>query len=94
MVLHQGKSTHPVRVLLDTGCSIPLINQETVTRLRIPLRKYKEQRIIENYEGKAVQGAASHYTNALLLQHHHHYSQERFEVSPMEARIDIFLPYQ
>ena len=64
------------------------------TRLRIPLRKHKEQRIIENYEGKIVQGAGSHYTNALPLQHHHHYSQERFEVSPMEAGIDIFLPYQ
>jgi len=94
MVLHQGKSTHPVRVLQDTGCSIPLINWEMATRLPIPLRKHKEPRIIENYEGKTVQGASSHYTNTLPLHHDYHYSQERFEVSPMEAGIDIFLPYR
>jgi len=93
MVLHQGISTHPVKVLLDTGCSIPLINQEMAARLRIPLRKHRERRIIENYDGKTVQGAGSSNTNALPLQHHRHYSQERFKVFTMEAVIDIFLPY-
>jgi len=93
MVLHHGIKQHTVRMLLDTGCSVPLINQKTAAKLQIPLRKHKRKRIIENYEGKTVDDAGSHYTGLVTLQHHRHYSWESFEVSPMEAEIDIFLPF-
>jgi len=35
----------------------------------------------------------SDYTDPLLLQHCHHYSKEIFKVSPMEAEINVFLPF-
>jgi len=40
MILHLGEEKHPVQVLLDTGCSVPLINQQTAARLQIPLEKH------------------------------------------------------
>jgi len=33
------------------------------------------------------------YTEPLLLQHRKHYSQEVFEVTPLEPEVDIFLPF-
>jgi len=33
------------------------------------------------------------YTEPLLLQHRKHYSQEVFEVAPLEPIVDIFLPF-
>jgi len=40
MVIHEGGRQHPVKVLLDTGCSIALINQDTAKKLHIPLQKH------------------------------------------------------
>jgi len=93
MVIHEGGKQHPVKVLLDTGCSIALINQDTAKRLQIPLQKHQREKIIENFVGQKVQGAGTHRTNPVLLQHRHHFSSEVFEVSPMDNEVDIFLPY-
>jgi len=93
MVIHEGGKQHPVKVLLDTSCSIALINQDTAKRLQIPLQKHRRERIIENFVGQKVQGAGTHRTNPMLLQHRHHFSSEVFEVSAMDKEVDIFLPY-
>jgi len=93
MVIHKGERQHPVKVLLDTGCSIALINQDTARRLQIPLQKYRREKIIEHFVGQKVQGAGTHRTNPMLLQHRHHFSSEVFEVSPIDNGVDIFLPY-
>jgi len=93
MVIHEGERQHPVKVLLDTGCSIALINQDTARRLQIPLQKHRREKIIENFVGQKVQGAGTHRTIPMLLQHRHHFSSEVFEVSPTDNGVDIFLPY-
>jgi len=33
MVLHQSEKKHQIQTLLDTGCSIALINERTVEKL-------------------------------------------------------------
>ena len=93
MVLRIGKQRHQVQVLLDTGCSIPLINQGTAKRLRLPLLEHESAIRIENFAGQEVKGAGKYYTEPLLLQHRHHISRETFEISPMEPEIDLFLPF-
>jgi len=93
MMVHQDKSKHPVRVLLDTGCSIALINEETVKRLKLGKREHRHQRTIESYTGEKVPGAGQYYTEKVKLQHRTHYSWEKFEVSVMDPDIDIFLPF-
>jgi len=93
MLLHAGASKVPVKVLLDTGCSINLINQRTVDRLGIQKEKHEEVRTIENFMETSVPGAGQYYTKPMRLQHRKHFSKEVFEISPMEKDIDIFLPF-
>jgi len=94
MLLHDGTEKRPVKALLDTGCSIALINQQTVNRWGIQKRKHKEARTIESFTGATVPGAGQHYTKPLCLQHRKHFSKEVFEISPMEEGIDVFLPFK
>ena len=93
MLLHQGHKKHQVQVLLDTGCSVALINQQTVGRRGLEQREHRQTRHIENYTGERVSEAGRFYTTPTLLQHRWHYTRESFEVSPMDPQIDIFLPY-
>jgi len=93
MFLHQGETKHLVRVLLDTGCSIALVNEKTVRQLKLGKREYRHQRTIESYTGEKVPGAGRYYTEVMKLQHRKHYSWEKFEVSVMDPNIDIFLPF-
>ena len=93
MKLHWGDNQEKVRVLLDTGCSIPVISQEWVRRNQITTLDHETAFSIESYTGQTVQGAGQYYTRPMLLQHRKHYSQEAFEVSPMETGVDIILPF-
>jgi len=93
MILHQGQDHRTVTVLLDTGCSVPLISERTAKRLQLRLFKHEERRLIENFTGETVKGAGEFYTNPLMLQHRRHFTQEVMEVAPMDKEIDIFLPF-
>jgi len=93
MLLHHGEETHQVRTLLDTGCSVALISTDTVERLRITKKEHKQQRAMETYMGEKVKGAGQYYTAPMLLQHRKHYSVGKFEISPMDSEVDIFLPF-
>ena len=93
MVLHQGKGRHLIRALLDTGFLIALINKQTVEKLGIEQCKNQWPRVIETYTGKILSAAGQFYTEPLRLQHRRHYSWEKFEISPMDPEIDVFLPF-
>jgi len=94
MVLHWNEGQHPVKALLDTGCSVTLINQQTIERLGIQTKTHKNPRTIENFIGEVVEGAGQSYTGIMRLQHRKRFSRETFEVTPMEAAINIFLPFK
>jgi len=93
MLLTIGTQDHWVGILLDTGCSIPLINRKTAEKLGIELQEHNQTIPIENFTGQTVEGAGQYYTKPLLLRHRRHINRERFEVSPMKEGIDIFLPF-
>jgi len=93
MLLSIGTQNHRVRILLDTRCSIPLLNRKTAEKLGVKLQEHDQTIPIENFTGQTVEGAGQYYTKPLLLQHRRHVTMERFEVSPMEEGIDIFLPF-
>ena len=94
MLLHLGAEQYRVKALLDTGCSIALINEKTVEKLGITRRKHNQAYSIEGFTAESVEGAGQYYTDPTLLQHRNHYSREKFEISRMEAGIDIFLPFK
>jgi len=93
MLLHVGHEKHRLQVLLDTGCSVPLINKETMRKFRIPILRHNPAIHIENYMGQNVEEAGLFYTKLLILQHRRHFSQETFEVTPIEPEVDVFLPF-
>jgi len=93
MLLSIGTQDHRVRILLDTSCSIPLLNQKTVKKLGVVLQIHDQTIPIKNYMGQTVEGVGQYYTKPLLLRHRRHVTKERFKVSPMEEGIDIFLPF-
>jgi len=41
MLLHWNERQHPVKALLDTGCSVTLINQRTIEQLGIQTKTHK-----------------------------------------------------
>jgi len=93
MILHQGEEKHQIQVLLDTGCSIALLNSRTVEKLGIKKKEYRQTHSIKNYTGESVKGAGQFYMEPMLLQHRNDYSREKFEILPMEPNIDVFLPF-
>jgi hypothetical protein len=93
MMLHWDKKQTTVHVLLDTGCSVPLISKTLTNDKNIPTLSHEKSIDIRNFSGNIVEGAGEHYTLPLLLQHRKHYTQEIFEVAPLEPGVDIFLPF-
>jgi len=91
MILHLDGKRHQVKVLLDTGCSIPLINQQTVEKLGVEYEAHEKPRTIESFTGETVKNAGQYFTKPLRLQHRNHFTNEQFEVSPMEKDLDLFL---
>jgi len=94
MVLHWNGKHHPVKTLLDTGCSIPLISQRTIKKLGIKCKTHKNPRTIENFTGETVKNAGQYYTKPMQLLHRNHFTNEQFEVAPLEEAIDLFLPFE
>ena len=94
MLLHHGEKAHRVKVLLDTGCSIALINEKTVEKLGLEKKEHRNTRSIASYTGENVPGAGQFYTKPLQIQHRRHYTTESFEISPMDPDIDVFLPFE
>jgi len=41
MILHMGEKKHQIQVLLDTGCSVALLNQQTVEKLGIKKKAHR-----------------------------------------------------
>jgi len=65
MVLLVNGKKHQVKTLLDTGCSIPLINQRTVERLEMEGKTYKNPRTIESFMGETVENVGQYYTKPI-----------------------------
>jgi len=93
MILHIKGKEQRIQVLLDTGCCVALLNQQTVEKLGIRKKVHQRPHSIENYTRESVKGEGQFYTEPMLLQHRKHYSREKFEISPMEPEIDAFLPF-
>jgi len=56
-------------------------------------KDHKQPYSIENYIGQTVKGGGEKYTKPMILQYQHHFSRETFEVSPIKAGVDLFLPF-
>jgi len=86
MIILWGLTQHVVQVLLDTGCSVPLISTRITEQLNIPRICRSEAAPLLNCSGEEVKGAGMEYTKPLRLQHRKHYSRDVFEVAPWNRK--------
>jgi hypothetical protein len=94
MMIHwSNRDQHRVKVLLDTGCTTTLISKTLVKKKNIPCQLHENEIAIRNFTGELLPGAGQKYTEPMLLRHRNHYTQETFEVTPLEPKVDIFLPF-
>jgi len=93
MIVLWGPTLYAVRVLLDTGCSVPLISTRVTDKYDILQVRRCRAAPLQNCLGEEVKGAGMEYTEPLLLQHQKHFLREVFEVVPLEPEVNIFLPF-
>jgi hypothetical protein len=93
MMVHLGQKSWQAQVLLDTGYTIPLMNREFAGRNQIPLLKHDQVTPLYNFTGDIVAEAGQFFTRPVILQHRKHFTNETFEISPLEPGVDLFLPF-
>jgi len=93
MIISWGPTQHAVRVLLDTGCSVPFISMRITEQLDLPRIRRSKAAPLLNCSGEEVKGAGMEYSEPLLRQHRKHDSREVFEIAPLELEVDLFLPF-
>ena len=92
MILYFGEQEETVRVLLDTGSTVPILSLGFVEKKQVPIAERDTKRTIQDYAGQEVSGAGEYFTSPLLLQHRQHYSRVSFEVAPLAGDYDVILP--
>ena len=92
MIVHLGEKEEVLRILLDTGSTVPLLSRKFTQDRQIPVAERPSIRPIQDYAGQEVEGAGQFYTAPLILQHRHHFSRVSFEVAPLASDYDAILP--
>ena len=93
MILHQGNSQFPVRALLDTASSLPILSKHFASRNKISTFVRTEQLDVQTFAGETCPDIGKEYSYPLLLQHHNHWTKDSFDISPTDGDCDILLPW-
>ena len=91
-IVHLGEREEILRILLDTGSTVPLLSQTFAQNKQLPVARQPTIRPIQHYAGQDVEGAGQFYTAPLILQHRHHFSRVLFEVAPLASNYVAILP--
>ena len=92
MIVHLGEREEVVRILLDTGSTVPLLSRTFTQTERILVAERPSIKPIQDYAGQDIEGAGQFYSAPLILQHRHHFSRVSFEVAPLASNYDTILP--
>jgi hypothetical protein len=93
MILKNNEQEYLVRVLLDFGASIPILNKSWAQNHKIPTSRQAKPRLVENFAGKIEPEIGLAYTYPVRLQHRKHFSVESFEIGPTDDECDAILPF-
>ena len=78
-IVHLGEKKEVLRILLDTGSTVPHLSRKFAQDKQIPVVAERPSiRPIQDYAGQEVEGAGQFYTAPLILQHRHHFSRVSF----------------
>ena len=81
-----------VGVILDLGENFTVIPDKFVGKHKVPMVPRERAEIVASYDGAEGRGAGSACTFACTLRIGDHYTNETFEVSPLQGDHDIILP--
>jgi hypothetical protein len=92
-MLHWCGNQFKTRVLGDTGSTVPIISEAFCAQKGIAFIERDHPKEIRNFNNEVVKGAGKYYTLPLLLQHRSHFTNDSFEVAPLDEDCDVILPY-
>jgi hypothetical protein len=91
MTIQWDNKFQGVRVLLDAGCSEPVLSSEIVKRYQGLEFKRSTQVVIECFDGSICTAIGHLYTYSINLNLDYHWSRELFEVGPTDDECDIMM---
>ena len=92
-IVHLGEREEILRILLDTGSTVPLLSQTLAQAKQIPGAQRLTIGPIQDYAGQEVEEAGRFYTALLISYHRHHFSRVSFQVAPLASDYDAILPH-
>jgi hypothetical protein len=93
MILKNNEKESVIRVLLDCGATIPILNKKWALRNNILTFKRTEPKVVENIADKIKPEIRLAYTYPVRLQYQKHFSVESFEIGPTDNECDGILPF-
>ena len=90
-VLHFLNKQETVRVLLDTGSTLPIISDNWAIRHELPVAKRQKRKPVQDYAGREVEGLGKYFTSPLILQYMTNFTKDSYEIAPVIQSYDIIL---
>jgi hypothetical protein len=79
--------------MFDTSAAIPIISSKFMAKYNLPMITCDIPLSINRVDGCLLLGVGEAFTYSLLLRYKQCYMRETFDIMPLEAEIDIILPY-
>ena len=86
------KRSEQVKLLLDSGCTGPLLNRDFVWMNKLPKVSRARPIVVNTAEGNPIKDAGKEYTEEVILRIGDHQEELTWEISPLEKGIDGYLP--
>ena len=85
------KKGDQVKLLLDYGCTGPILNRDFIQRHHMPWVKRDHPITVQTADGKPMQGAGDKHSEEVILRIGTHQEELTWEISHLEDGIDGYL---
>lgn len=93
MTLIYNDKEHQVKVLMDTGSSVPVMSFSKARQWKIPIYRRQHPRPMVNFDASVSKQGGRFYSEALVLRHQEdHFTRLNFELTNLDEECDIILP--
>jgi hypothetical protein len=93
MTIDWDNKYEQVRILLDSGCSVPGLSSKIVKRYQVPEFKWSTLLVVEWFDGSIGPDIGFSYTDLFNFNLEHHWSREFFKVRLTDDECDIMIPW-
>jgi hypothetical protein len=93
MTIHWNNQCQQVRVLLDSGYSVPVLSSKIVQWYQVLEFKRSTPLVVEHFDGSICPDTGHSYTYLLNLNLDHHWGRKFFEVRSTDDECDIMMSW-